>query len=1486
MSDQPVVDIIVKIQAQFADTIAQSNALKTALSDVLTTITDLENKTMNININLRGMGNVEGQFKQFSKFVENSMKEISEGKGTPKLFGDVSEKLTAMNMVHRSEVKHREELEKELFVAKEITAATASGHSAMKQQVEDIKNGFVDVQTGISDVTGEAEKAASVLKVDPKDFIDFNKHLENTRQMYSSLTDADKNFIEASKKELKGVKDAFPDMSLGDIDAQAKSLVIPISAAKSEIIAMDKEYNNMFRTAGKSGGLAELKASEMIKTYERWNKEIPAAERNLNNLRTELNSYAPKATKEKKVKEPKPVPLKVTIPKVEPFDIKEGVSNTLTDVSAFVSKWKSTKMPFRNLFQLPDSVRDTYEESRASFENLRDAVKSGNIMPDLGDMDDPKRLQAVEALNQAIFTNDKYFDQLRDTMATAASHIGSFDKRARYLSRDLYIMALYANRLASSFNQLTQKMIKASGDLTGAADDISYAWTDIGESIGDAAAPALERVASSIESISDFVSGMPTGVLAVVGVFVLLTNSIVGFASSVLGAWAMIVLWRNSSIPMVKQQKIIVAQTEEMTLAFYKMGAEVGYYSKQEQILTAALAAGGTKDEIKRLQDLLAAMKLWRAGEHKILQAHIAEARQGGLPLDKIQDGYGEGITLGEAYVDALSKKFGAAEYIQQIATPGIDTIFKEGTDFGESPISQALKQNLVPDGIFNHIKDTLKGIKSVVRTAGGVQPRQIKELKGIYGSPGMADMEKVVQDVENASIKRGEDEKRYRDKLAGKATPPPPPEPPVMVPKTPKVVVDSTAMAAGISTSLAEQIPKPQTYMDEVAGTTTRQQDSEWGDVSSSTFTISNAVFTSDIPIPADYTRMSSEYTRSTKDYEAKLAGDYSKSKPSSAPPELKLPPRRKTNADIENLRKSISEKLAEIDKLELESKAIYDKTITKPPVPPPVPPTPTEPPTTAKKSNKPKKGMSSIAGVAGIGLGITAMVALPAVLNKLSGPMERLGTAIANLIPDWFVNSLDAIADWADKAPGILVALGAVLAVVGIGIAVSFVKSFVGTIGATYGASTATALLSGTPVITTAATTQGTVAGTAFITSYMASASGTAAIATPVLAPVATGGLLIGLKATIGGIVTAVSGALAAAASAVLAFLTAFAVPILIIVGALAVLYAFMTDFGGVTTNTKNFIAYLQNDVFKLTSNTDALNTSLETTNKQLSDTQSGLMGTSVQVPNLGDWFQWLTDRVTDVINILAAGKKAIDDFFKPKEDPNNIGPKQGEGGGGAGVRGRGDRDPDIPTDPLGTTELKKDSNIIGDILDSIGKWWDNVVGAISNYKDAALGFTNSIINGESPGGLIDVITKTEELSRAWRTALSGLQPLNLNNLGLGSANLDVKLQPTVELLPFDMRSLNLQQSVDNLKLQSMDMSAINLQPNLSNAGVNGIPSTNTADYMSGYTRDLSRSSSVNNIYVTVNIDKSVSQNLDEQTVARLVSDKIAKEVGRRIG
>ena len=406
MSDQPVVDIIVKIQAQFADTIAQSNALKESLSAVLGTIDDLEKKTMNININLQGMGNVEAQFKQLSKFIETSIDKINSGKGNPAVVQEVKERLVGLNMINRSEVTNRKEIEKKLVISNELAQAAGAGYEAIKAENKAIKDGYIDIQTQSKDVTEEAKKAASVYKVNPEDFSTFNEHLEATSDILSTLSKTDLSFLEAAKKGMSGIKTAFPDMDTGQISAQTSSLVIPIKAAKSEIVAMSTEYSKMISVAGKAGGAAELKASPIIKSYEGLNKEILAADVNLLHLQKELTEGPAQVKKQSQAVPAKP--KKQTVPGGAPkdtFNLKKDVSDYLTDVDAFVSKWKSTKMPFRNLFQLPDSIKESNDESRESFESLRDAVKSGNIMPELGDMDDPKRMAAVAGLNKALFVN-------------------------------------------------------------------------------------------------------------------------------------------------------------------------------------------------------------------------------------------------------------------------------------------------------------------------------------------------------------------------------------------------------------------------------------------------------------------------------------------------------------------------------------------------------------------------------------------------------------------------------------------------------------------------------------------------------------------------------------------------------------------------------------------------------------------------------------------------------------------------------------------------------------------------------------------------------------------------------------------------------------------------------------------------------------------------------------------------------------------------
>ena len=200
---------------------------------------------------------------------------------------------------------------------------------------------------------------------------------------------------------------------------------------------------------------------------------------------------------------------------------------------------------------------------------------------------------------------DDAVNDLTNTFGVASTYVGEFDRRMRYLSRDLYIFGIAGQQISQQVSAGFMQIVEASGDLESIFDDVGWAGKDALEPVGDAIAEILEPMIPFVESLSDmFVLLAESGFGKFIGMLALGVTIFAKLGGVMLRYVGIFNLIKNSTLPMIRQQKLLNASQKDHIKQMINTGIQYKIAAKHIEVLKAA--AGGDNAKLELLDEMSA----------------------------------------------------------------------------------------------------------------------------------------------------------------------------------------------------------------------------------------------------------------------------------------------------------------------------------------------------------------------------------------------------------------------------------------------------------------------------------------------------------------------------------------------------------------------------------------------------------------------------------------------------------------------------------------------------------------------------------------------------------------------------------------------------------------------------------------------------------------------------------------------------------------
>lgn len=450
------------------------------------------------------------------------------------------------------------------------------------KELEDLKTQLSKVSQQIEDIESKEIKFEGVAIGATK----AAKELQRNAVKMKKSADNIKESMEAPKE------DNFVD-KLKDIK----------SVSGKELKELREEFETSFKLDDISKGLPSNKD---MNQFAQWYKLMSGAA--MGKIGVPFNQGQMGAKGRRLPKSPKPKQVGYTPDKISPL---------FTDPSTVFSRQqRAVKFPFFK--QMKENFDETFK---------KDII---NMFAPLGG-----KLQESDIMNI-----DKTMNEFVTTFGIGSTYIGEFDKRMRYLSRDLYIYGIAANQMMQTTQKFFNVFKKASGDWEGVMEDFHWAWVDAMEPVGDAMATILEPLVPIIEGISDaFVDIAETPFGKIIGLVVLLGFSFAKLTTSAVRYLGILNLIRNSTIPMIKKQRELTAAQEDHMKQIFNIGVQSKLFEEHLNQRRQEIALIG--DASKRQKQFATHQK--DVQQHYIqlrreIQDSLVSARDSGANLEQMLD--------------------------------------------------------------------------------------------------------------------------------------------------------------------------------------------------------------------------------------------------------------------------------------------------------------------------------------------------------------------------------------------------------------------------------------------------------------------------------------------------------------------------------------------------------------------------------------------------------------------------------------------------------------------------------------------------------------------------------------------------------------------------------------------------------------------------------------------------------------------------------
>ena len=517
MSEKPVVDLLIKVRTNFSSALSSVKKLETKVRGLLDTVERLEAKRVTLDIDTSG---VTLSIKQAQNELETLHKLMEKAKT-----GRITEK----------ELKQMKETAQQLFLqAKVKDHHLKLAEKALEKEKESVRyaHDLIEVERR---KTSEASRQVDTLKqivrtggdiVDQTKIMDWGpEKLKALLEMTGKMPELSKEWADAValggkeyKKLLQYQKWTLPEV---------RDYINILYDGQRALSRSKKELDYHLDT------MTDLKKAGKVTTeqFERYKAVTTETGARLDDTRIALNRF-------QKLSEDT-ANLTTRIAKEGgPLPYYQSTLRVLDDIL----KYRSEKFPFFRTFRLPKSL-------------VEDMV------------------QITHGMENSIDISEKWLGTIKNTIGTALTYTGQFDRRMRYLSRDLYIFGLYFDRLGKSAVARFKQLIQTSSDLEGAFEDLGIAGSDAMEPIMESIAPIVEDVAEVVEGIADFTENMPGR--GAVGTIILLGTVFLSLFGTLMRGLSVINLFKNSAMVMIGQQKELAAAQADHERHLYNLGIQM-----------------------------------------------------------------------------------------------------------------------------------------------------------------------------------------------------------------------------------------------------------------------------------------------------------------------------------------------------------------------------------------------------------------------------------------------------------------------------------------------------------------------------------------------------------------------------------------------------------------------------------------------------------------------------------------------------------------------------------------------------------------------------------------------------------------------------------------------------------------------------------------------------------------------------------------------
>ncbi len=522
MSEKPVVDLLVKLNTNFKSALSDIAKLDKAIKNVMKSVESLERRRVTVDLDLskldKGIGNLETSVKSIKKIIEDAG---AGGKLSKEGIKALTEQVGLMEMQERLQKKSMDNLTKDNTELKE-TVNMMRWQKDFAKQKEDALGKAAVSEAKIGDILKvEETQAQRMLKITEK----MKKALKQPKLVKDALAS-----YKDSAKTIR--KDNLPEVLTRMEEATwawRKGLVAAGSATKNMKDGLFSVAESM--ASIDTSGMSEKQAN-IAKELKQASKELLGVYGRTIDMQSRSLAVAQKINKASNLTAEAGAAIATEFQKT---------FNVMNEMDRF-KLFRIKKFPFFQGLQLPHDW--------------------AGRMIGLGEGAEYAAEQFAR-LNAALV----------NSIGTSLTYVGQFDRRMRYLSRDLYIFSIFARRISQSVNRGFASTIGTSQDLRDSFEDLRLASADVFEPIGETLVPIVEFITGIVEGVGDFID--QSGPLKmVIGVFGALVTIIATVGAAFMGFRAMSAIFVHSTMQLLLSQKKLAATQEDYHRTLFNLGQQ------------------------------------------------------------------------------------------------------------------------------------------------------------------------------------------------------------------------------------------------------------------------------------------------------------------------------------------------------------------------------------------------------------------------------------------------------------------------------------------------------------------------------------------------------------------------------------------------------------------------------------------------------------------------------------------------------------------------------------------------------------------------------------------------------------------------------------------------------------------------------------------------------------------------------------------------